>query len=226
MTVEKLKIQNLSEEDYWDYENGFHWFSHPTRLGRFMAHYHLYNEIVDLPGDVFELGVYKLVSLIHFATFRRFLENDFSRKIVGFDAFGKFPRNDIRREADLQFISQWESEGGDGISIEEANMIIKRKGFDNIDLVLGDVRNSLPTFLDSRPEVRISLLHLDMDVAEPTKLGLDLLYEKVVPGGIIMIDDYTTVLGATEVIDKFVKFHNLEILKLPFYSTPSFIKKT
>ena len=77
----------------FDYENGFILTSEPYRLGNILAHYELYKKIVHLPGDVVELGVFKGNSLIQFATFRSLLENDKSRKIVGFDAFGEFPQS-------------------------------------------------------------------------------------------------------------------------------------
>lgn len=78
-------------ENAFDYENGFILTSEPYRLGKILAHYEIYKKIVNLPGDVFELGVFKGNSLIQFATFRHLLENDKSRKIVGFDIFGYFP---------------------------------------------------------------------------------------------------------------------------------------
>ena len=78
-------------EKTFDYENGFMLTSAPYRLGNMMAHFELYKKIIHLPGDVVELGVFKGNSLIQFATFRSLLENDNSRKIVGFDAFGTFP---------------------------------------------------------------------------------------------------------------------------------------
>ena len=79
-------------ENSFDYENGFILTSAPHRLGNILAHYELYKKIVHLPGDVVELGVFKGNSLIQFATFRSLLENDKSRKIIGFDAFGTFPK--------------------------------------------------------------------------------------------------------------------------------------
>jgi hypothetical protein len=98
------QIRGLSDGNVWDYENGFYWFSSPTRLNKMLAHYELYKSIVGLPGDIFELGVYKAASLIRLATFRNLLENDFSRKIVGFDAFGKFPKDQLSQQHDLTFI--------------------------------------------------------------------------------------------------------------------------
>ena len=75
----------------YDYENGYILTSGVQRLGKVLAHYELYKKIVDLPGDVIELGVFKGNSFMQFCTFRELLENERSRKIVGFDMFGAFP---------------------------------------------------------------------------------------------------------------------------------------
>lgn len=79
-------------EKAFDYENGFILTSDVYRLGNIMAHYELYKKIISLPGALVELGVFKGNSLIQFATFRELLENERSRKIIGFDTFGMFPR--------------------------------------------------------------------------------------------------------------------------------------
>ena len=84
-------IGKYDEEKCFDYENGFYLTSQPYRLGNILAHYELYKKILDIPGDVIELGVFKGGGLIQFATFRELLENEKSRKIVGFDVFGEFP---------------------------------------------------------------------------------------------------------------------------------------
>ena len=70
-------IRELNPADVWDYENGFYWFSPKSRLNKMLAHYELYKTIVNIPGHIFELGVYKGASLVRFATFRDALENDY-----------------------------------------------------------------------------------------------------------------------------------------------------
>jgi len=69
------------------------------------------------------------------------------------------------------------------------------------------------------------MLHLDMDVKEPTEFVLSALFDRVVPGGVIMIDDYTAVEGATSVVDDFVERTGLPLRKLPYYSVPAYILK-
>lgn len=221
----KTIIRGLNADKTWDYENGFYWFSPAYRINKMLAHYELYKTIVNLPGDIFELGVYKAASLIRLATFRNLLENDFSRKLVGFDAFGKFPTENVLLKADLNFIESFEGTGGYGLTIEEVTSVLKMKNFQNIVLNEGNIFDTLPDYLDKFPATRIAFLHLDMDVREPTVFALEELYERVVPGGLVVFDDYGTVAGETEAVDAFLAKHQLKIEKTNNYIVPSFVRK-
>ena len=220
-----MKLRNLGSENVWDYENGFYWFSSATRLSKLLAHYELYKSIAGLPGDIFELGVYKAASLVRLATFRRALENDFSRKIVGFDAFGKFPTDNLEHDDDAEFIESFENTGGDGLSQDEVEAILRGKEFANVDLWKGNIFDTVPSYLKQNPQTRIALLHLDMDVEEPTAFALEQLWDRVVRGGIVMIDDYNTVAGATRAVDAFFAEKDQQVEKLSYYSVPSFVVK-
>ena len=218
-------LRGLSSDAHWDYENGFYWFSPRSRMNKLLAHYEIYKKIVDLPGHVFEFGVYKGASLIRFATFRDALENDFARKIVGFDAFGAFPKDDVKDADDQKFIARFEESGGDGLEDRELQGLLAAKNFQNVDLVKGNIFDTLPTYLDQNPAARIARLHLDLDTKEPTDRALELLYDRVVSGGIIVFDDYNAVAGATQSADAFVAKFGLRMQKLPFYTVPSFVEK-
>ena len=90
-------------------------------------------------------------------------------------------------------------------------------------LVEGNVFNTLPLFLIANPALRITFLHLDLDVKEPTEFVLNELYSRVVPGGLIVFDDYNSVEGETDVADKFAEKHRLKIEKSSFYLSPAYI---
>ena len=161
-----------SSVDAYEAENHFYLRGRPARLAKLLAHYELYRSIAGLPGAIVELGVYKGASLIRFATFRGLLENADSRPIVGFDAFGAFPRDRVTGEADQAFIDRFETAGGEGISRAGLEEILAEKGVANVDLVEGDVFDTLPAFLSDRPALKVALLHLDLDVYEPTAFAL------------------------------------------------------
>ncbi|WP_293776313.1 TylF/MycF/NovP-related O-methyltransferase [uncultured Oxalicibacterium sp.] len=218
-------IRGLHASHIWDYENAYYWFSHPSRINKFLAHFDLYKNIVDLQGDIVELGVYKATSLIRFATFRNALENDSTRKIIGFDAFGKFPREDVAGTDDQAFIESFENNGGYGLAKAEVEGLMRNKGFDNIELVEGNIFDTVDRYMKQHPATRIALLHLDMDVKEPTEFALRHLYDRVVPGGLIVLDDYGAVAGATDAADAFAHQHQLSISKSPYNKIPAYFKK-
>lgn len=220
-----LAINNLTSNSVWDYENGFHWFSDQSRINKILAHYELYKSIIDLPGDVFELGVFKGASLIRFLNFRALLESEDSRRVVAFDVFGQFPREGLSLSDDLGFIDRFEGAGGDGLSLEELDTILSHKSFRNYELIKGNIFDTIPVYLKTFPYTKLSLVHLDMDVKEPTEFALDILFERLVPGGFLVIDDYNAVPGATEAVDLFIRRNNLHLKKLRNYRAPSYIVK-
>lgn len=210
--------------DVWDAENVFYLKSHPSRLSKLLAHYEIYQDIVSLPGAVVECGVYKGASLARFATFRQVLENNDSRTIYGLDAFGAFPTKGVKSKADKAFIDKFESAGGAGISKEALAKTLTAKGFSNFELVKGDVFQTIPALLERLPHLRIALLHLDMDVYEPTKFAIDQFLPHMTPGGLIVFDDYNSVEGATRAADELCRAEGLQLEKLPFYNVPSFVR--
>lgn len=225
MSKDAIEIGGLSSDRTWDCENGYYWFTHPSRINKFLAHYELYQMILNLPGDVFEMGVFKAGTMIRWATFRQLLENSYSRRIVGFDTFGEFPTKGVELDVDLEKVEAFVAQAGDGLSRTEVEQVFERKGFENIELLEGNVTETLPHFVMNNPACRIALLHLDLNVKEPTEFVLEALYDRVVPGGLIVIDDYTSVVGATEAIDDLVLDKGLMIEKLSFHSVPAFIRK-
>ena len=172
-----------------------------------------------------EFGVFKGTSLIRLAAFRNLLENDFSRKIIGFDAFGKFPVEGLTLNSDKDFVKYFEEIGGEGLSVDIMEKLIERKGFRNVELYAGNVFETLPAYLIENPALRISILHLDLDVMEPTEFVLDLLYSRLVPQGIVIFDDYSTVEGESIAVDSFIKKHHVNLRKMTYCNIPTYFVK-
>lgn len=206
------------------YENGFYLTGKPERLGKLLAHYELYKKISNLPGAIIECGVFKGSSLIRFATFRNLFETEHSRKIIGFDMFGKFPKT--RFSEDKKYRKKFIDSAGDkSISEKELARIFELKNIKNYELVKGDINKTVPAYVKNNPHLKIALLHVDTDVYEPAVTILKELYDKVVKGGIIAFDDYGTFPGETKAVDEFFKDKKVVIKKLPFSHIPSFVVK-
>jgi hypothetical protein len=97
----------------------------------------------------------------------------------------------------------WDGVGACIASIDDViNEIKKHEIFDHrVILVKGDVNNTLTTPANL-PE-KISILRLDTDWYDSTKIELEILYNKLVPGGYLIIDDYGYWSGCAKAVDEF-----------------------
>lgn len=105
-----MVLNGYNTEDLFEYENGFYATSKESRIGKLIAHYELYKMIVNLPGAVVECGIFKGNSLFRLAHFRDLLESRYSRKIIGFDIFGDFPKTQF--EEDKEYLGEFISAAG------------------------------------------------------------------------------------------------------------------
>ena len=83
----------------------------------------------------------------------------------------------------------------------------------------------MPEYVARHPELKISLLNLDTDIYEPACVILEHLYPRIVPGGVLVLDDYGTFPGETKAADDYFKDRNVRIQKFPYAMTPCFVQK-
>jgi hypothetical protein len=212
----------------WKYENLFYLTSDKKRILKLLDHYEIYKKILNVKGDIIECGVFKGASLIRFLTFRDLIEKKHKRKVIGFDAFGKFPHPKKyykNNKADKVFAKRHDNNIGLGINIKLLKKYLKKKKLTNYDLVKGDVLKTLPNYLSKNKKLKISLLHLDLDVYEPTRFALDTLYKNISKNGIILLDDYTHIKGATLAVDEFIKKNKLKVYKVSKNGRPYYFQK-
>ena len=206
----------------WEIENNFYLRSDASRLKKAVCHYEVFKKTIKVPGSIVECGVFKGTSLIRLLTYRDLLQQK-SKKIYGFDPFGKFPKQLI--QDDNKFALKHDKVSGLGLKLKKLKKFLFNKKFKNFELIKGDVIKTLPNFLKKNTKLKISFLHLDMDVYEPTKFALEKLFKKVAKNGIVLIDDYGYVRGATKATNEFVKENKLRISNLNFHKRLSFIIK-
>jgi hypothetical protein len=212
-------------EKSFEYENNFYLSCDNTRLSKILAHYEFYKMIKNLPGAIVDCGIFKGTSLVRFAGFRDLFGNAYSHKIIGFDTFDDFPETSF--EEDKKFRERFiANAGGKSITMEQLNEVLELKNINqNIELVKGDITETVPEYVENHPYLKIALLNLDTDIYEPAVTILEYLYPKIVKGGILLMDDYGEFPGETKAIDDFFSDKNVTIKKSPFAMTPCYIKK-
>jgi O-methyltransferase len=83
----------------------------------------------------------------------------------------------------------------------EANMRSTGYPMDLVRLIPGKVEDTLP----KADHGDVALLRLDTDWYESTKLELELLYPRLVSGGILIVDDYGHWQGARRAVDEYFR---------------------
>lgn len=160
-------------------------------IQRFLAKYELMKMIQDVPGAIIELGVCSgngLMSLIHC---HNVLQPTYRyREFYGFDTFEGFPSV---HENDIANI-KWEKGDFCNESYDRLNKIIDIHNSyyylpTNVELVKGDATKTIPEFLQNNKHVIVSLLYLDLDLYEPTKVALKEFLPRMAKGSIIAFDE-------------------------------------
>lgn len=175
-------LYNMSKN--FEYENGFYATAEPRRFSKAISHLDFFRMTSHLRGEILELGVFKGNSLFRWIKFRDLLENTFSRKVIAFDIFGEFPETDFEDDKAERKVFIEETNGGIGISYEELNSLLDKQNLnENVNIIKGDILKTLPEYLDNNPQLKISLLHIDVDLYEATDIALKKLFSHVVKGG-------------------------------------------
>lgn len=208
----------------FEYENAFYMTSTVERISKFATHLELFRRTSALPGEIVECGVFRGSSLYRFVKFRSLFENSFTRRIIAFDTFGEFPianyQPDERfRDSFIQVAGSCSISKDDFIaSLEKISL------YHNLDLIQGDITETVPHFKAQNPQLKISLLHVDVDLYEATRVCLEQFYPSMVKGGIVILDDYGVFPGANKAVDEFFLDHKMKIQRLPYSHSISFIE--
>lgn len=165
--------------------------------------YEMCNWVALLPGEAVEFGVYKGGS----AYFLRQMLGD-KRPLHLYDSFQGLPepsKHDGWHKGDL----------GD-VSVEEVDALVRmpnthvHRGFWNRD-------TEVPS--------GICLAHIDADIYRSTKDALSAVWPNMVPGGVVIVDDYNFegCEGAHKAVNEFLSFAETQPSHLPLWAVPRWI---
>ena len=163
----------------------------------------LNTKLNNLEGDFVECGIWKGGNVLLY----KLLNDHFNlnKKIFGYDTFEgmSLPENidiDLKGNSakDLaKHKSEFLSAGVETVH----NNIIKHSNLNNIHLIKGKVEETLLS--EKNLPKKISILRLDTDWYSSTKIELEILYPRLVEGGILIIDDYGHWEGSKKAVDEY-----------------------
>jgi predicted house-cleaning noncanonical NTP pyrophosphatase (MazG superfamily) len=160
----------------------------------------LVRSVVGLEGDIAEAGVYKGASAYLMC------EENLSQpesKVYLFDSFQGLSKPKL---ADGNY---W-TEGVFSTPVSELATTLKE--FNNYVVLEGWI----PSRYNEIEDKIFKFVHIDVDLFEPTFDSISFFYHRVVPGGMILLDDYGfySCPGAKKAVDKFMKDKTEKIINL------------
>ncbi len=155
----------------------------------------VYKRILNIPGSIFEFGVWMGQSIIIFENLRAIYEPyNYQRRIVGFDTFSgytgiseKDKRSEIISEGIYTVQEGYENYLNELVSYHEEENVMSH--IKKHRLIKGDAEKSCPDFIKNNPEILVALAYFDMALYTPTKKCLENILPRLIRGSVLVFDE-------------------------------------
>jgi Macrocin-O-methyltransferase (TylF) len=165
-----------------------------------------------IPGDFAELGVYRGNSAAVLVRYAR----RFGRTVFLFDTYQGFAQNDL---------TGVDEEKQPTFGDTSLGLVQRKLGTDSVVYVAGYFPDTVTKDIADR---RYAIVHLDCDLYAPIKAGIAFFYERLSPGGIIIIHDYANPCweGTKRAVDEFLPHIAESLVLIPDKSGTAIIRKS
>jgi hypothetical protein len=192
-------------------------------LTRLLAKYEIFKKVLNVKGSIVECGVFKGAGLMSWALFSDMLEPvNLTRRIYGFDTFSGFP--DVSKKDKNQMRNPKSGDLRAGV-YDEMHSLIKAYDknrflghIEKVKLVKGNASKTIPKFIKENQHLMVSLLFLDFDLYEPTKVALENFVPRMTKGAVIAFDELDNPIwpGETSALLDTIGISKLKIERLDF----------
>lgn len=193
------------------------------RLRKLLARYELFRRTQSLPGDIVEAGIFKGTGLMTWMKLLAIFAPGSAKRVVAFDLFEGFAESAAAHEK--QAVQDLLAEAAyRPLRPADIHALIEAAGLpqERCEVLAGDIAESAPRYVDANPGFRISLLHLDLDLEAPTLAALRALWPRVVPGGLVVFDEYAIPKWSeSAAVDTWLASSGLRLRSLPWARTPT-----
>lgn len=164
-------------------------------LTRFLSRNEIFKRVLNVQGSIVECGVLFGGGLMTFAQLSSIYEPvNMQRKVIGFDTWSGFPEiHDKDQTGDSPYLQIGELAVDAYEDLEEAVRLFNENRFlgrvPMVELVKGDVKDTVPQYLEANPHTVVSLLYIDLDLYTPTKVALEHIVPRIPKGGVVAFDE-------------------------------------
>jgi hypothetical protein len=198
----------------------------------FVEKYELFKLIKNSPGSIVECGVAGGQGLMTFAHLCSIFEPyHYTRKVIGFDTFSGFAGI---TEMDRTSKAEHMKPGGlsfasyekllESIKLYDRNRALGH--IQKVELVKGDISDTLPEYLDANPHLVIGMLYLDLDIFKPTLDVLRRLKNRLHKGSLIAFDElnHSDYPGETLAVMEGLGLNSLNLMRFDISSMMSYCR--
>lgn len=181
-----------------------------TKNEKIVAHTELFTRIKYLNGTIIKCGVETEIDLHSFDTFRQFAGFSSEQKMIAFQKVQQIFEEEINELGSITL-----KVNASPLPAEHANAKLEKCALaKSIDYVPGSVCETIPQYLIDNPETKISLLNINLDDYESTMTALEFFYPRLLPGGILIIDNYYKLLSEHRAVNEYFYPRKIEINNL------------
>lgn len=220
---------NESQANKVDIAANFAVYANRQDINRFLALHELFKLQMPVKGSIVECGVYSGSSLFSFAHFSGIYEpSNYHREIIGFDTFHGFPSWSDKDEFEPSR-GIFKPDIDTYLELSSASAAFQKNHYleseKKIKLIQGDALETIPKFLSQNKHFICSMLYLDFDLYNPTKVALENFLPRMPKGAILVFDEIHNSHwpGETEALAEIIGINNVEIRNFPFNPNISYI---
>jgi hypothetical protein len=200
-------------------------------IAKFLTKYEIFKKVLHVNGSIIEGGVLHGGGTLAWAKLSSILEPaNHTRKIIGFDTFEGFPS-----------VHEKDVEGSNGSLLNQGaltgstyeDVVAAVKVYDlnrplshipKVELIKGDISYTCKKYLDENPHLVVSLLYLDVDLYEPTKILLEQFLPRMPKGSIVAFDELNAKMfpGETKAVEEVLQISKVRIERFYFDSYVSY----
>jgi len=187
---------NMINQTIYDKFNDFIFSDDLKLMGKLLHRFEHFLKVKDLPGDIVEIGVFKGSGISSFMKFIQIYCPNSNKKVLGFDIFDTEHAEEIlEKDGTLDKSNMkvvYDRVESNELTLKSVTDKLVGTGIsqDKFKLIKGDVEKTLPHFLNDNPGFRTSLIYIDVDLDRPTYFSLKYLWERLLPGGVVLFDEY------------------------------------
>jgi hypothetical protein len=199
-------------------------------LSNFLIKYEIFKQVLEVHGSIIECGTAFGGGLMTFAQLSAIFEpTNHQRRIVGFDTFAGFTRMASEDKGSMSPDAHSKGMAVDSyaeiercVELYDANRFVGH--VPKVELVRGDATSTIPEYVKNNPQLLVSLLYLDFDVYEPTKVALQQFLPRMPKGAVIAFDELNLRdwPGETVAALQMLDMNKLPLKRFPFGSTISY----